>query len=190
MNRSLLTVALVAGLAGLFGSGAVQAEHRDQRGYEPPQVEYADVLNVDPIITRVQRPVQRDQCWREPVTYREPVRTAGARNDRAPAVIGAIVGGVLGNQFGHGRGRDAATAAGALLGYHAVRDSQRGYQYAGSREVTRYEERCATQTEYFEDERVTGYDVTYRYHGRVYHTVTDYHPGDRMRVEVDVRPAP
>lgn len=190
MNRSLLNVALLAGLMGVAASSSAQAEHRAQRGYQAPAYAYADVLNVDPIITRVQRPVQRDQCWREPVTYREPVRTASTRGDRAPAVLGAIVGGVLGNQFGHGRGRDAATAAGALLGYHAVRDSQRGYQQAGYREVTRYEQRCATQTEYFEDEQVTGYDVTYRYQGRVYHTVTDYHPGERLRVEVDVRPAP
>ncbi|MBD8526074.1 glycine zipper 2TM domain-containing protein [Pseudomarimonas arenosa] len=190
MNRSMLTVALIAGLAGVAAAGSVQAEHRDLRGYQAPAYEYAEVLEVDPIITRVQRPVQRDQCWREPVTYREPVRTADTRRYRAPAVLGAIVGGVIGNQFGNGRGRDAATAAGALLGYHAVRDGQRSHQYAGYREVTRYEERCATQTEYFEDERVTGYDVTYRYNGQIYRTVTDFHPGDRLRVQVDVRPAP
>ena len=34
---------------------------------------------------------------------------------------------------------------------------------------------------------VIGYDVTYRYGGREYTTRTDHHPGDRIRVRVDVR---
>lgn len=33
-----------------------------------------------------------------------------------------------------------------------------------------------------------GYNVTYEYAGRRYQTRTDYHPGDRIRVRVDVRP--
>lgn len=188
MKRSMMTVAVVAGVVALASASAAQAGSRHQPVPVGPSYEYAEVIRVDPIISVVQRPVQRDQCWREPVTYHES--TGRARNERAPAVLGAIIGGVLGNQFGHGRGRDAATAAGALLGYHAVRDGQRGHRNASYQEVTRYEERCATQTEYFRDERVTGYDVTYRYEGRVYQTVTDFHPGDRLRVEVEVRPAP
>ena len=35
---------------------------------------------------------------------------------------------------------------------------------------------------------VTAYDVTYEYAGREYVTRTAYHPGDRIRVRVDVRP--
>ena len=35
---------------------------------------------------------------------------------------------------------------------------------------------------------VTEYDVTYEYAGREYTTRTQYHPGDRIRVRVDVRP--
>lgn len=149
--------------------------------------DYAEVIRVDPIIQTVERPVQRDQCWREPVTYREPARE---RHSRAPAILGAIVGGVIGNQFGGGSGRDAMTAAGAMLGYHSVRDDQRRYGGHGYREVTRYEQRCSAQTEYFRDEQVTGYDVSYRYNGEVYRTTTDFHPGRRLRVEVGVRPAP
>jgi uncharacterized protein YcfJ len=38
------------------------------------------------------------------------------------------------------------------------------------------------------DGRVVGYDVTYEYMGRQFVTRTDYHPGDRIRVRVDVRP--
>lgn len=42
--------------------------------------------------------------------------------------------------------------------------------------------------DYYDDRRVSGYDVTYEYAGRTYHTRTDHHPGDRIRVRVDVRP--
>lgn len=38
------------------------------------------------------------------------------------------------------------------------------------------------------DGRVNAYDVTYEYGGRNYTTRTNYHPGNRIRVRVDVRP--
>ena len=34
----------------------------------------------------------------------------------------------------------------------------------------------------------TAYDVTYEYNGRQYTRRMDYHPGDRIRVRVDVSP--
>ena len=40
----------------------------------------------------------------------------------------------------------------------------------------------------YDDERLAGYDVTYEYANRTYRTRTDYHPGDRIRVRVDVQP--
>jgi uncharacterized protein YcfJ len=182
-----LSAALVA-VAALVAAGSASAQYR--RGYGP-EYDYARVVRVDPIVDMVERPVSRDECWDERVTYREPPRYRSSR-DRAPAVLGGIVGGVIGNQFGSGNGRDAATVAGAALGYSLARDSQRrdGGYYSSGREYTRVEPRCTTRTEYERDEQVTGYEVTYRYRGRTYQTVTDYHPGDRIRVEVDmdVRP--
>ena len=40
----------------------------------------------------------------------------GARGSAAGTLFGAIVGGVIGHQFGSGRGNDAATVAGTLIG--------------------------------------------------------------------------
>lgn len=43
-------------------------------------------------------------------------RQTGAKPNIAGAVIGAIVGGVAGHQFGSGKGNTAATAGGAVVG--------------------------------------------------------------------------
>jgi uncharacterized protein YcfJ len=185
-----ISASLIA-VAALATAGSASAQYRG--GYEgyAPEYDFAEVVSVDPIIDVVNRPVSRDQCWEEPVTYREPVRYHGNR-DRAPAIMAGILGGVIGNQFGHGHGREAATAAGAMLGYSMARDSQRrhgGGYYSGGREYRSYEQRCTTRTDYYSDERVNGYNVAYRYNGRIYHTVTDYHPGNQIRVQVNVSPA-
>lgn len=45
----------------------------------------------------------------------EPIKEKGTGSG-AGAVIGAIAGGVIGHQFGGGRGKDVATAGGAVLG--------------------------------------------------------------------------
>lgn len=174
-------------LATFAFAGTAAAQYR---GDYAPEYDLAEVVSVDPIIDVVERPVRRDECWEEPVTYREQPRYRSG-NDRAPAVLAGIVGGVLGNQFGSGRGRDAATVAGAALGYSMARDSQRNYgggYYREGREYTSYEQRCATRTEVVADERVSGYNVAYRYNGRIYNTVTDHHPGGQIQVEVAVNP--
>ncbi|MBE5314118.1 MAG: glycine zipper 2TM domain-containing protein [Xanthomonadales bacterium] len=181
---SLVTAAFALVCAG---AGAASA---DGGGYGPAY-DYARVVEVRPIIESYREPVRSEQCWSEPVTYREPDRYRGGSRDRAPAILGGIIGGAIGNQFGSGSGRDAATLAGAALGYAAVRDSQRHRGgYIEGREYTRYEDRCRVVTDYRREDRVVGYDVAYRYRGRTHWTRTDFHPGDRIQVEIDVRPVP
>ena len=52
----------------------------------------------------------------------------------------------------------------------------------------RYDRNGHASDGYSGNESLAGYDVTYEYAGRTYQTRTDYHPGDRIRVRVDVRP--
>jgi len=40
-----------------------------------------------------------------------------------------------------------------------------------------------------QEERIDGYDVVYRYHGRKYATRTPFDPGNKLKIRVDVRPA-
>ena len=111
-------------------------------------------------------------------------------------VIGGIAGAVLGSKIGDGSGRYVGTAVGSMVGGMAGRSIYDNTQR--NRQVRRGTVRvCDPQPVnggynghdgYNGDGRVTGYDVTYEYANRTYHTRTSYHPGDRIRVRVDVRP--
>jgi uncharacterized protein YcfJ len=114
-------------------------------------------------------------------------------------VVGGIAGAVLGSKIGGGTGTYAATAIGSMVGGLA------GRQIYESSQRRKYESNTVTVCEddgysnggyasndrYYDtsnDGRVIGYDVTYEYNGRQFKTRTNYHPGDRIRVRVDVRP--
>jgi uncharacterized protein YcfJ len=111
-------------------------------------------------------------------------------------VIGGIAGAVLGSKIGGGSGSTAAAAVGAMaggmVGRQVYENNQRN-RYASQRTGTvRVCDPVPARDGYTSypvgDGRVTGYDVTYEYAGRTFRTRTDYHPGDRIRVRVDVRP--
>lgn len=63
------------------------------------------------------------------------IESIGSRDNHVGAgtVVGAIVGGALGNQVGHGDGRKAATVAGAVaggaIGHHVEKDHRRSKYY-------------------------------------------------------------
>jgi uncharacterized protein YcfJ len=185
MKSALTAIALALGVAF---AGTASARAYDDGG------DWARVVRVDPIIETYDEPVSREVCRDEPVEYYEPryVYEPGYRRDNTGAtILGAIVGGALGNTVGKGDGRKAATVAGAVIGGSVAAHNARrrgGYVDAGGSVRRDYEQRCEVRTDYRTEEQVVGYDVTYDYHGRIGHTRTDAHPGERIRVIVDVRP--
>lgn len=108
-------------------------------------------------------------------------------------VIGGIAGAVLGSKIGDGSGRYVGTAVGSMVGGMAGRsiyDSSvrnRQYERRGTVRVCDPEPVTSRDGNYGDDESLNGYDVTYEYANRTYHTRTNYHPGDRIRVRVDVQ---
>ncbi len=108
-------------------------------------------------------------------------------------VIGGIVGAALGSKVGGGSARYATAAVGSMVGGMAGREvyetSQRSRQPKRTRVTV-----CdpVSERDYARypavNSEVTAYDVSYEYGGRQYVTRTNYHPGDRIRVRVDVRP--
>ncbi len=196
--KSILTAAVLSAL-GLVASAASAADYSD----------VATVISATPIYDRVATP--RRECVTEQVTtfderrVRRPVEDRYVSDSRgssgAGTVLGAIIGGVVGHQFGNSTGgRDHGTAAGAvvggLIGNSIENDNtDSGYRRASSPDyvqveripVTRDVQRCNVVSE--SRDEIRGYDVRYRYHDREYTTRLAYDPGPTMPINVDVRPS-
>ena len=121
----------------------------------------------------------------------------GGRN--VATIVGGIAGAVLGSKVGGGSGTYAATAIGSMVGGMAGRQiydqsQQDRYVRAASVRVCDPEPVRGGYGSYNDgyDSYRTGsanaYDVTYEYNGRRYTRRMDYHPGERVRVRVDVSP--
>ena len=145
-------------------------------------VEYARVIHVEPLVQQVDISIPVRECWQEPVHHVE------TRNDYTTGrtVLGGIIGAVIGHQVGSGRGNDAATVAGGLAGA-AIGANSAAKDTVRESHVD-YEDRCRTTYKHHQEERVEGYEVTYRFGGRDYTTVTQEHPGKRIPVNVHVSP--
>lgn len=152
-----------------------------------PDYEYAQVVSADPIYRTVRIQEPRRECWDERVVYDEGPRYDN--NGAGGALVGAILGGVAGHQFGKGRGNAAATAVGAVIGASVgQRVAVQNRPPESRAQRVGYEEVCQTVTDYRTEQRVEGYDVTYRYGGRTYHTTMPHDPGARIPVDVNVQP--
>lgn len=179
----------------------------DYRNGNGPAYDYARVVRVDPIIVGGGRG-RNERCYERNdggyVGAGNGYRNDGYRNNgsydrgydngqyrqgndtgrQLATVIGGLAGAVLGSRVGGGDGRYLGTAVGTIAGGAAGRAI---YEANSRPDYQRGAVRVCEPTGYgSESERVDGYDVTYEYAGRQYHTRRDYHPGERIRVRVDV----
>jgi uncharacterized protein YcfJ len=162
----------------------------DDRYDDRGAYDYAKVVDVQPLMTRVRVSTPQRECWDETRVDDRGYGYGGPRSNAGGALVGALVGGVLGSQIGSGRGRDAATAAGAVIGAgigHEQAKRRNAASQVPPREYT--VQRCETRYHDQWEERVDAYKVTYVYNGRRQVTELPYKPGDRIRVRVDVSPA-
>ena len=156
----------------LLASGAAVAQ-------TDTYLDSARVRAVEPQYQTVHVP--RNECRSEWVSEPRPV---AAGPNYGGIVIGALAGGVIGNQVGKGHGREAATAAGAVVGAMAgnhIAGNARTAQYDDTqREVRSCRQVMDVQT------RIEGYRVTYEYRGREYTTIMRDDPGRTVPVRVSV----
>ena len=116
-------------------------------------------------------PEQR--CWVE----REEVAQDHGNANVPGAIAGAIIGGILGHQVGGGRGKDLATAGGAIAGAAVGANVRRDNN--GQPVYTQNVQRCANVPR---DVRADYWDVTYNFRGEEYRMQTTTAPGPTVTV--------
>ena len=184
--------AVLLGLVLITGTTVSAQERQPTPANSPEAVRYgwADVLRVDPVFEGGTGDPQQE-CYEEQVLV-QPAQISEPDDGKrvGSTVLGAIIGGVIGNRFGKGDGRKAATAAGAIaggaIGNNIASSSGSSVAVAPPRYST--QRRCR-QVEGAAPRHVIAYDVEYRYRGELYTARMNTDPGDRMRVRVSVTPA-
>lgn len=166
MSKQMVTGAVLgAVIATAGGAAGYKYISRDQ---------YADVLDVKPIMQTIRTP--REECRDETVTHTRPVKD---ENRVAGTALGAVIGGVLGNQVGGGNGKKIATVAGAAAGGYAGNQVQKNMQEGDT--YTSVEKRCRTVMD--KSEKISGYEVRYRYKDKEDTVRMDYEPGNKIPVK-------
>ena len=178
MNSNRTIAGLAAATVLLAVSSGANAEAYD----------YAKVISSQPIIRYVTVKTPVRECWQDTEYYTAYNRPHGLTGS---TLAGALIGGVIGHQFGGGHGKDAATIAGTLIGGSigagaAHRRAGVGY---GPVQYSRPVERCETRYRDQRERRIDGYNVVYRYNGQNYSTRMPYDPGHKIKVRIDIRPA-
>ncbi|UDJ88080.1 glycine zipper 2TM domain-containing protein [Erwinia amylovora] len=168
MNKSMLA-GVGIGVAAALGVAAVASMNVF---HSTPQ--YAQVLSATEIKQTLKNP--RQECHNVTLTHRRPVQD---ENRIAGSVLGAVAGGVLGHQFGGGRGRDVATVAGALAGGYGGNQAQGALQERDT--YTNTQQRC--KTVYDKQEKIQGYDVTYKIGDQQGKIRMDNDPGTRIPLD-------
>lgn len=163
-----------------------------------PQVDYADVVDVDPVTRKT--PLYATVIGTEPV--RETSTTSVPREvcedvvvqERLPerdgnvggTVAGALIGGLVGSRIGDGNGRKAATVAGATAGGFIGNRIDR--RHVGGRVVSRTDRQCRTISDTSTSSRTVAYNVTYRNpDGTTGSMRMGSRPGSRIRLGSDTQ---
>lgn len=216
LTASLLALALAAGGSPAFAQ-SVEALPYDTQAYPGDDVggdgwrgdeghyDYARVLRVVPVggapgAYPAYGGYQDPSCnsryeaggyygggYRDDGYDRVPQR-GGSEGGRAMAsVLGSVIGAVIGSQVGGGSARYATAAIGSTVGAVAGRQVYENAQRERDGRVTVCGPYPESSNRPYAGPSSNLYDVTYEYGGRTYTTRTNYHPGDRIRVRVEVR---
>jgi len=175
MNTRLQIIVATSFMLLVLPAWAGHGSHR----YDTGRYVQAKVVDAKPVFEIVQVP-ERYQVCEERVVRR---RVAEHRSP-APAIFGAILGGVIGNQLARGHGhhndRSAATIAGAAIG--SVVGSEIQYAKYPARYYTERAPVCRTQTDWRSEQRIVAWDVTWKYRGHIHHSRMAERPGKHIRV--------
>lgn len=140
-------------------------------------VGFATVRSVTPNVTRVAVP-------RETCDTRMEQQTVQAPGTHGGAILGTLLGGVVGSRFGGGNGRLLATAVGAGIGATVGANNDNPGDTTSQMQPIKT---CRQETVY--EEQTHGYQVVYEYQGQVFTATLPRDPGAMMRVNIKVSPS-
>jgi len=167
---------LITLVSGLLVLNTVQSSAEDNFHYD-----YATVMQSKPVYRIVEVTSAEKQCQSQEVVYQQRNRKS-AKGSLIGGILGAAVGHAIGHRSKH---RTGATIAGALVGASIGND--------GDASVTQHrgvENHCKMVPTSWEEERIIGYNVVYRYNGRTFETRLPFEPGDSLKIRVIISPLP
>ena len=146
----------------------------DYRRRDRERLFEADVTSVRAVMGQSEQ-----RCWIE----REAVAPQRQQPNVGGAIVGGVIGGILGHQVGGGRGKDIATAGGAVAG--AIIGSNVANDRYGNPVGTRDVQRCANTPASSEP---AYWDVTYVFRGVSHRAQMGSAPGRTVTVNGDGEP--
>jgi uncharacterized protein YcfJ len=143
----------------------------------------AKIISIEPMYRdhTVRRPYQ--DCYIKSVYVENKRMSDGSATNE---LLGGILGGAIGNQFGGGSGKDALTVAGALLGASVANDMEKAPR-GGHMMDKRV---CETKYDTFTESRFSHYLIRYNYQDREFSYKSSIRPRDgaNIKVQVSVNP--
>ena len=149
------------------------------------QTEYAEITRVEPNYTTVYQNIPRTECRDVEVPIYGNVQ--GGQASTGDTVLGAVIGGAIGNQVGGGSGKDAMTVLGAIVGADIANKRGRSNQVVTGYRVER---QCIETIRREETTEIKNYKIWYEWNGvqAQSYTYNQYNVGDRIRVVVSINP--
>ena len=143
-------------------------------------VDYATVISVEEVYKQYRTEEPYQECY-----IKETLQNQGdgsATNE----IMGAILGGAIGNQFGDGDGKEALTLAGIFLGASIANDAEKANSTG---QVVVSQEVCETKVKTSIEKRLSHYLVHINYEGHDLAFSTKKRPYDdviKVKVTVDL----
>ena len=120
-------IVMITGAVMLFSSVAMANAHHINKTVRVQ----AEVVSSTAITQQVVQKIPEQQCRIVDV----PIYSTQNNATTGDVIVGAIIGGAIGNQFGKGKGNDAATVLGAIIGADSVNKKNSSKTIVGYKQV-------------------------------------------------------
>ena len=141
--------------------------------------DYATVTSVEKVYKQYMTEEPYQECY-----IKETLQQNQGDGSATNEIMGAILGGAIGNQFGEGEGKDVMTLAGIVLGASMANDAEKANSTG---QVVVSQEVCETKVKKSIERRLSHYLINISYEGRDLSFTSKKRPyDDVIKVKVTV----